>query len=122
MELEWVSYIYMLRPWELFPPVNVDNDPSKVGPDDEDADGDEEVVRSARHVLEHHQEEGGVVEGGQELHQEHREWVGEEEEEEEQEEERKTGKVARLPDRWANGIGTSHCPGIRSFFNIKTMW
>ena len=80
-------------------------------------------MRSARHVLEHHQEEGGVVEGGQELHQEHREWVGEEEEEEEQEEKRKTGKVARLPDRWANGIGTSHCPGIRSFFtiNIKTM-
>ena len=96
-------------------PVNVHNNPSEVSPDDKNADGDKEVVGGARHVLEHDQEEGGVVEGGQELHEEHGEGVGEEEEEGEEDEQGDVGLVPGLSDRRAYGLDTSHRPA--RFFN-----
>ena len=99
-------------PESVFLPVNIHNNPSEVGPDCKDADGDEEVVGGARHVLEHDQEEGGVVEGGQELDEEHGEGVGEEEEEGEKEKQGDARLVACLSDSWTDGIDTSHCPGI----------
>ena len=66
----------------------------------------------ANHVLEHHQEEGGVVEGRQELDEEHGEGVGEEEEEGEKDEQGDGRLVACLSHSWTDGIDTLHCPGI----------
>ena len=66
----------------------------------------------AHHILEHDQEEGGVVEGGQELDEEHGEGVGEEEEEGEEDDQEEGRLVAGLPHSWTDGIDTSHRPGI----------
>ena len=95
-------------------PVNIHNNPSEVGPDDKNADGDEEVVGGAHHILEHDQEEGGLVEGGQEFDEEHGKGIGEEEEEGEEDEHRDAGLVAGFPDGRADGIDTSHCPAMFS--------
>ena len=93
-----------------FPPVNVHDNAPEVGSDDKNAEGDEQVMRGADHVLEHHQQEGGAVEGGHHLHQDHGERVGEEQEEEEQEEQGKARQLSRLSYNWANGLKTPHSP------------
>ena len=95
-----------------FSPVNIDNNPSEVGPGGKNADGDEEVVGGAHHILEHDQEEGGVVEGGQELDEEHGEGIGEEEEEGEEDDQEDGRLVAGLSHSWTDRIDTSHRPGI----------
>ena len=56
------KYLYA-RSFLHLPPVNVHDNAPEVGSDDKNAEGDEEVMRGADHVLEHHQQEGGAVEG-----------------------------------------------------------
>ena len=95
-------------------PVNIHNNPSEVGPDNKNADGDEEVVGGAHHILEHDQEEGGLVEGRQEFDEEHGKGIGEEEEEGEEDKQGDARLVAGLSDGRADGVHSSHCPAMFS--------